>query len=881
MYRAADTRLGREVAIKVLPPDFAKDANRLARFRREAHLLASLNHPGIAGIYGLEDEGGTTFLVLELVEGLTLAERIAEGAIPVVEALDIAKQIAAALEQAHEKGIVHRDLKPANVKLTPEGTVKVLDFGLAKSWSGTDADGSQILSEPHAQTLTHMETQPGIIMGTVAYMSPEQARGKVVDKRSDIWAFGVVLFEMLVGKPLFAGETASDVIAGILTKEPDFGRLPAETPARVRDLLRRCMTPDPRERLRDIGDARIEIAAMATGVETLHSTGGGAASTPRSRLAAFVVTGLAAVLLTVGVSRLLRPGTVPDPPSVRFTITLPDGLSANRNLPIAEEPSIAISPDGRLVVFVAGLGSVSQLYARALGNFVSVPIEGTEGGIGPFFSPDGSWLGFLAHGKVKRIQLPGGTPQTLFDAPSDAGGAAAGGAAHWATDDTIYAASGFFSPVSRRTVSVGTPQPVTTLDASKAEAGHTCPQLLPGGKALLFTTRSENVTSFDDAQVEVQRLDTGERKILVVGGNCARYVPTGHLIYPRGGALLAVPFDLNRLEVQGPPTTMVEGILTDPIVGAMHFAISDTGTLVYVAGGSWSPERTLMRTQRDGTSSPLLERKNLADVTLAPDGRRAAIRLTAANDDLWIFDTEHGALTRLTAEGGDQQVPAWTPDGTRVVYGSVLRADMGLFWKSADGGTPELLLKSAHQVFPGSFSPDGATLAYTEVNPVTQGDIWLLPMKGDRTPRALVNTRFHEWNPRFSPNGRWLAYTSDEPGRSEVYLQGLAGATGRRQVSVAGGSGPSWARSGRELFFRNGKQMMVVAIDPATGVGGRPQLLFEDQAFTDMLGFTPRYDVAPDGQSFVLVNDIQRPLLSEIKVVLNWFAELRQRVPPD
>ena len=423
------------------------------------------------------------------------------------------------------------------------------------------------------------------------------------------------------------------------------------------------------------------------------------------------------------------------------------------------------------------------------------------------------------------------------------------------------------------------PQPVTTLDAARAEAGHTCPQLLPGGQALLFTTRSENVGSFDDAQIEVQRLPTGERKTLLVGGDCARYVPTGHLVYPRAGALLAVPFDLGRLAVHGTPTTVVEGVLTDPIVGAMHFAVSEGGTLAYVAGGSWNPERSLMRARRDGTMTPLLERRNFADVTLSPDGRRVALRLTAANDDLWIYEIARGALTRLTAEGGDQQMPVWTPDGQRVAYGSVLRAEMGLYWKSPDGGAPELLLKAEHQVFPGSFSPDGATLAYTEVNPESQGDIWLLPVKGDRKPRLLVKTRFYEWGPRFSPDGRWLAYTSNESGRSEVYLQELPGPGGRRLVSADGGSAPAWARSGRELFFRNGKRMMVAAFDSATGTSGQARLLFEDPALTDDLGFTPRYDVAADGQSFVVVNDIKRPLLAEIKVVLNWFPELKRRVP--
>jgi len=340
-------------------------------------------------------------------------------------------------------------------------------------------------------------------------------------------------------------------------------------------------------------------------------------------------------------------------------------------------------------------------------------------------------------------------------------------------------------------------------------------------------------------------------------------------------------FDLGRLAVHGSPTTVVDGVLTDPIVGAVHFAVSAAGTLAYVPGGSWNPERTLMRARRDGVMTPLLEGRNFADAALAPDGRRVALRLTAANDDLWVYDTARGALTRLTAEGGDQQMPVWTPDGRRVAYGSVVRAEMGLFWKSPDGGAPELLLKAEHQVFPGSFSPDGATLAYTEVNPESQGDIWLLPVKGERKPRPLVKTRFHEWCPRFSPDGRWLAYASDESGRSEVYLQELPGPGGRRQVSAEGGSGPAWARSGRELFFRNGKQMMVAAIDPATGPSGQQRLLFENTALTDDLGFTPRYDVAPDGQSFILINDIRRPRLAEIKVVLNWFPELKRRVPPD
>ena len=423
VYRAADSRLGREVAIKVLPAELAHDPERLARFRREAHLLASLNHPGIAAIHHLEEESGTILLVLELVEGVTLAERIAQGALPLDEALDIAKQIAEALEEAHEKGIVHRDLKPANVKLTPEGKVKVLDFGLAKAWAGAEAEARPATGATSAATLTRLGTQAGVVLGTAAYMSPEQARGKAVDKRADIWAFGVVLFEMLTGKPLFGGETASDILASVLTLEPDFGQLPAETPARVRALLRRCLNRDPRERLRDIGDARLELAAARTDSGAAGPAGRGEreGAGPR-RLTTLAVTALLASLLTALGAWILRPRNAPDALPVRFTISLPEGLSVNRNLPIAEEPSIAVSPDGRLVVFVAGRGSATQLYRRSASAFESVPIAGTEGGIGPFFSPDGSWLGFLANGKVQRVQLPGGTPQTLFDAPSDAGG---------------------------------------------------------------------------------------------------------------------------------------------------------------------------------------------------------------------------------------------------------------------------------------------------------------------------------------------------------------------------------------------------------------------------------------------------------------------------
>jgi serine/threonine-protein kinase len=683
-----------------------------------------------------------------------------------------------------------------------------------------------------------------------------------------------VLFEMLTGKRLFHGETTSDTLAAVLKTDPDWSLLPAETPPRIRELLRRCLTRDPHERLRDMGEARIEIE-RAGGEPTAEASGTPRPPLRRQWLTAAVGAVVGGLVVAAAMRTATRPSKTSGSEPARFSISLPEGFSVNTGT-LAPNSSVAVSPSGRLVAYLGSRGPTFQLFLRSVDQFEGNPIAGTEGGTSPFFSPDGSWLGFVANGKMMKVQLPGGTPQIVFEVFGVSGLNIFGGA-DWAQAGILLSANSARSAISRVTATGGALQPVTVLDQGRNEIGHSCPQLLPGGNALLFTAASEDTPTMDDARIEVQRLDSGERKTLVVGGNCGRYVPTGHLVYARAGALLAVPFDLARLEVKGAPVSVVEGVTTDPQAGGMHFAISESGTLAYVPGSNWTNDRRLARVTRSGVLHPLLEHRSFADVAIAPDGRRLVLHLAnEAVNHLWLSDIERGSLTRLTLEGG--AMPVWAPNGERVAYWND-HGETGIYWRKTDGADPELLLKSTYVAFPESFSPDGSALVYTDDDPQTRGDIWLLPLQGERAPRALVKTRFHEWGARVSPDGRWLAYTSDESGRREVYVQTFPEPGSRRQVSTDGGSAPGWARSGRELFFRSDSRLMVVGVNPVTGATEKPRLLFDVPGFTDQMDFTARYDVAPDDQSFIVITDTPRPPLTKINVVLNWFEELKQRVP--
>ena len=855
VFLAADTKLGREVAIKVLPPEFARDPQRLARFEREARVLASLNHPHIAAIHGFEQSDGIHFLVLEYVPGETL-----HGPLPVEETLDVARQIGEALEAAHEKGVVHRDLKPANIKITPEGNVKVLDFGLAKALADEPAsDPSQ------SPTLSAAPTRAGVILGTASYMSPEQARGKPLDTRTDIWSFGCVLYELVTGRQAFNGETVTDIIAAVVGKEPDWTALPASTPAGLERLLRRCLEKDARRRLRAIGDGQILLEEPPTPARRPEGV--------RRRMLPWALAGTLAVVAAVALGSLWRSATAPQP-ITRTVVTLPPG----DRLAAALQTAMSISPDGSRLVYAASRGGASQLFLRRMDQLEGAPIPGTEGAGEPFFSPDGEQVGFCAGGKLKKVLVSGGAPLALCDAPNCRG-------ASWGPDDTIVFTPSGSSGEGLSLVSAngGAPQALTKPDSKNREHSHRWPQFLPGGKAVLFTVYAG--VNPDQGRIAVVRLDTGERLVLFEGASYGRYVPTGHLVYARSGGLLAAPFDPARLQITGRQFPVLEGV-ANTATGAAQFGFSGSGSLVYVPGRMGILARTLVWVDRKGTAvlATKLQRPFVAP-RLSPDGRKLAIHLfAAANTDVWIYEFGRETLTRLTFEAGDEAIPVWTPDGSRVAYRSNSSGAMNLFWKPADGsGAPDRLTTSNNSQNPGAFSPDGRWLAFDESGPSL--DIWVLPMEGPegapRKPSPFLQTPFAEWGARFSPDGRWLAYSSNESSQFEVYVQpfpvpGPAGAP-KWQVSTEGGSEPVWARNGRELFYRNGDKLMAVDVTLRPSFSrGNPRLLFQGDYFA--LVHLTNYDVSPDGQRFLMLKETgAEAAASQINFVQNWFEDLKRR----
>ncbi|MGD0957207.1 MAG: protein kinase [Candidatus Acidiferrales bacterium] len=862
VYRARDAKLGRDVALKVLPEAFARDAERMARFQREAKVLASLNHTNIASIYGLEDSSSTHALVMELVEGPTLADRIRVGPIPISEALPIAKQMCDALEYAHERGIVHRDLKPANVKVTNDDAVKVLDFGLAKALEG-DASSIDIANSP---TVSRMATQAGVLLGTAAYMSPEQAKGKAVDRRADIWAFGCVLYEMLTGQMAFRGETVTDTLAAVIKEEPDWSQLPAATPIRVRVLLRRCLQKDLKQRLQAIGDARISLDEVLAGAPDPSLAGAARISASFWRRA--LVLSLGALLLGLAVATLVTWNLKPTPPQpvTRTVITLPPGQQL-AGLEIG--PAVVISPDGTHLAYVATQGGTQQLYLRPMDSLEAKPVSGTEGALSPFFSPDGQSLGFFAGGKLKKVSVSGGAALTLGDAADPRG-------ASWGSQGTIVFAPSATGALQKVSDGGGIPQPLTRLE--KGEVGHRFPEFVPGGKAVVFVSGTSS-GNWTDAQVVVQSVVTGERRDVIQGGTQPGYAPSGYLVYVRGGNLMAVPFDSRRLELTGAAVPVVEGIREVPLTGAAQYSVSLTGSLAYIPGGAQATQNKLVWVSRDGAEQSLAAPvRAYRFPRLSPNGQRVAVN---TDGQLWLYDLSRGTLSRFTFEGNDlNTIALWTPDGMRIAFNSNKEGPQHLFWQLVNGtGGAERLTIDEYNKFPSSFSPDGQLLAYTEVNPTTGSDIWVLRL-GDRKAQPFLQTAFNESAPRFSPDGRWLAYVSDESGRYEVYVQPYPGPGGKWQISTEGGTEPVWNRNGRELFYRNGNKMMAVDVTAQPSFSaGKPRVLFEGQ-YSASGPSLPSYDVSADGQRFLMLKPSEQAgaAPTQINVVLNWFEELKRRV---
>jgi serine/threonine protein kinase len=867
VYRARDTKLGRDVALKVLPGSLAHDPERLARFEREAHLLASLNHPSIAHIYGIEDSTGVPALVMELVEGPTLAERVAKGPIPLDEALPIAKQIAEALEAAHEQGIIHRDLKPANIKVRADGAVKVLDFGLAKAFDPAGASSAAATMSP---TLSIHTTQAGIVLGTAAYMAPEQARGKSVDRRADIWAFGCVLFEMLTGTPPFPGDDISQVLARVIERDPDWTALPATLSPALGTCVRRCLVKDPRQRLRDMGDVRLALEG-AFDTAPPPPTASLPSAARRAMLpwiAAFVVALLAASALSIPAVRHLRETP---PLETRVDIVTP----------ATEQPSsFALSPDGRQIVFVASDDKVSRLWLRWPSTTTVQPLGGTDGAASPFWSPDGRSIGFFAGGALKRLDLDGGAPTTLAPASNGRGGT-------WNADGVIVFAPNIGSPLLRVSATGGPSVAVTTVGPQ--QLSHVNPQFLPDGRRLLFRATG----SPEGEGIYLGGLDGSAPTRLVSGTSSGVsriissgvYVPAGWLLWVRAGALTAQQLDLGRRSLTGEPVTLADGVPIDD-KGRAAVSVAATGLIAYRTAGTG--QRQLTWFDRLGTARGVVGEPDdtLLTPRVSPDGRRVAVsRVVQGNQDLWLLDGARAS--RFTVDPARDAFPIWSPNGARIVYQSLQRTGIGdLYHKLTGGaGAEELLLSTPQLKTPTSWSADGRFLMYMSNDPQMNADLWVLPMSGhagDRKPFVFLQTPFREAYGAFSPDSRWVAYHSNETGRPEVYVRPFvppgatgtaAAATGQWQVSTDGGIMPCWRADGKELYYLSPDGAMMAAPITVTGSSlepGSPVTLFRARIYGGgadiQLG--RQYDVTADGR--FLINTVLTEAAAPITLLQNW-----------
>jgi len=866
VYRARDPKLNREVAVKVLPLSFAGDPERLARLNREAQVLAALNHPHIGAIYGLDEADSHQFLVLELVDGESLDKRIARGPIPIDEALAIARQIAEALEAAHEKGIIHRDLKPANIAVKEDGNIKILDFGLAKAAAPAEGLAVDLANSPTI-TSPALMTGVGMILGTAAYMSPEQAKGKPVDKRADIWAFGCVLYEVLTRERAFPGEDITDCVVAVMTKEPDWIRLPPQTPPAVRQLLRRCLEKDVKRRLRDIGDARLDLDEASSAYIGSNITGTGPA-TGSLRTVAIVVGAVvsSAILAGLATRAAMRPaGPLPETRHLtRFSIALPPGVA----FPRPQKHLVALSPDGSRLVFVAN----RQLYVRMIDQNDPLPLRGTElDPAEPVFSPDGEWVAFWANNQLKKIAVSGGAPVTLCDAALPSGVA-------WNGDSIFFAAGP--NGIYRTPAAGGSPVQVVSLDA-KAHEQANAPQLLADGDSLLYTLRTG--LNLDDATVVVQSLKTGQRRVVVRGAREAHYVVPDYIVYARGGELFAVPFAERRLEVIGNPVSLVEGVMSISSSGttAAQFAVSASGTLAYVPRPN--DERILLWLDQQGHEEPIsAPARAYFYPRLSPDQNRIAVDVHDRGNDIWIWDVVHG-LSRFTFGEAQTSTPVWSADGHRILYSAIAEGSPGLFWKSADGtGPPEALGTHTPEYgqVPEAVSSDGKFVTILDTG-LHANDISLLSLQGDHTTRALLHSEFSEAQSAISADARWLAYTSTESGRSEVYVRPFPTVSdGEWQVSTAGGRWPLWSPDGRSLFYTSADvKLMVVDVQTKdTFRHGEPRALFDMRPYTNLNPGRP-YDITRDGRRFLAMKNVAAQDMGQVHVVERWIDEVRTRVP--
>jgi eukaryotic-like serine/threonine-protein kinase len=852
VYRARDSVLGREVALKLLPVEVSNDRERLKRLEREARMLAALNHPNIATLYGLEQHDNQRFLVMELVPGQTLAARLRRGALPMPEALEICRQIADGLEAAHDAGIIHRDLKPANITITPDGRVKLLDFGLAKALDTHERGVDPTVAVSEA-------TREGAVLGTPAYMSPEQARGKPVDRRTDIWAFGCVLYECLSGRRPFTGDTVTDTLAAVLDKEPDWGALGDHVPASATRLLRRCLAKDVRRRLQHIGDARLDLEE--TGAETGHRP---ARDRPMFRAVPALVIAAILIATSAGVAFWLgarRATTIGERAVTRLTLTLDDKTNGDLTLPLQGwDRPFAISPDGQRIVLRARGGGRSQLFLRELSGFETRPLPGTDAARTPFFSPDGQWIGFWrAEDRIlRKVSVAGGSPIEL--APTDVPPAAV-----WGTDDEIVIQTDYpRGELLSIPAGGGKPKPIAVADRSNGES-ISLRGRVPGGNDLL-------VASFGlgEAWLDMLSRETGKRRHIVRGGNLpASYTRTGHLVYSDADTLLAVPLN-QRLEPVGKPVPVLTGI--DHYFRHSNVALSDNGTLIYIPADRVE-ESQLVWEDREGGVTPIPGgRAPMTWAALSPDGREAAVNLVEGTKlQVWVVDLERGAR-RLLVRSGESVQPLWSRDGKFVTYVSIHGDEQAIYRTRADGtGAEESLVRVTRWTTPLDWSPNGRTLLYSEYTKRGDSDIWSYS-GGKATP--LLAGPFSEESASFSPDGRFIAFAADDGGASHVYIQAFPGPGPRVAVSIDEGGSPRWGLDGRQIFYEGSRRRMVVDVttDPVVRLG-TPRPLSERR---DLVGKMPE---SPDGHRFLSLTTRAQKGRLELRVVLNWFDELQRLAP--
>ena len=879
VWQATDTKLKRQVALKILPEAFAADPERLARFQREAEVLASLNHPNIAAIHGLEEADGVRALVLELVEGPTLADRIKQGPIPLDEALPIAKQIAEALEAAHEAGVVHRDLKPANVKVKDDGTVKVLDFGLAKA-----LDPSPTGDPSQSPTLTAAATQMGMIMGTAAYMSPEQASGQTADKRSDIWSFGVVLYEMLTGRSIFVGETVSHVLGAVLQIEPKWEALRSDTPTAVVRLLHRCLQKDRKKRLPDIGVARLELDEALAVQPSGDVSPVVASATTIGRPSLVWMAAVAVVAAVVGGGTMwnLRPSPAAGSPVRSVISASPSAVPGPPSL----QTELAVSPDGTMVVYGTLVDGESRAYLRRVDRLEGEPLGDVQQASTFFFSPDGQWVGFATSvdRTLKKIQVTGGAAITLCPMPRSPRGAT------WEPDDTIIFSR--FEPgtgLFRVSAAGGEPEALTMAEAPER---HYWPEFLPSGRAVLFTIGATSDVSSEDSQIAVLDLDSMEQRVLIEGGTHPRLV-SDYLVYSFSDTLRAVRFDTDRLEVLGDPIPVLEG-LTGRTSGGVNLDVSDDGALVYQTGGLGSNARTLVWVDRQGNEEAVpAEARSYDALQLFPDGRSVLTHVQDGdNSDVMIYDLERDTPTRFTFASGLDQWAIISPDGERVVFSSSRDGGLNLYWKAADGtGEVHRLTTSTNLQAVSSFSPDGRSVLVNEATTDGVLDIGVLAMDGDGSVEWLLQEPFYEAYAEISPDGRWLAYTSNESGQFEIYVRPFPNVhDGKRQISRDFGFYPMWGPDGRELFYQTnagpGAEILTVMAvpietEPSLTVGNPVPLFEGPYRRIEVNTFRP-YDISSDGQRFLMLKEVANVDERDegtIILVQNWIEELTNLFP--